>query len=254
MAPLPRIACFHGGGSNGAIFEVQCARLQDLLKTELEFVFFDAPFVRSAGPGVLPAFETYAPFRTWFKTDADGKLVGDGSGYDAVGTDGIERVRRLMHSVAGNPANWVGVMGFSQGTRVVSGMLLDQQRRATAGIKNDFSFKFGVLCMGGAAPMESHITNSQWNAATTRTGTDMNAGNKQNEAMKLEIELIRLPTLHLHGLKDVNLMPGREQLATFFDRSTTTLFEIDYHHAMPWNRPDLNQFAKLVKEIYEHTK
>lgn len=160
MTPLPKVACFHGGGSNGAIFEVQCARLQDLLRTELEFVFFDAPFIRGAGPGVLPAFESYAPFRTWFRTGSNDKLIGDGSGYDGVGTDGIERVRRLMSNQSGG-GQWVGAMGFSQGTRVVGGLLLDQQRREATGLPNDLKLKFGVLCNGGGAPMESHVVKGQ---------------------------------------------------------------------------------------------
>jgi len=42
---LPKIACFHGGGSNASIHEIQCARVQALLREKFELVFFDAPFV-----------------------------------------------------------------------------------------------------------------------------------------------------------------------------------------------------------------
>lgn len=42
---LPKIACFHGGGSNASIHKLQCARVQALLRENFELVFFDAPFV-----------------------------------------------------------------------------------------------------------------------------------------------------------------------------------------------------------------
>jgi len=231
MPQLPRIACFHGGGSNGGIFEVQCARLQAELQNDFEFVYFDAPFDRAAGPGVLPAFEDYAPFKSWFKTDDKGAIIGDGSGYDELNKDGIERVWSLMRDVKGG--KWVGAMGFSQGTRVASGLLLDQQRRIATGDQNNIiNLTFGVLCMGGGAPMESEI----------------------GHAKKHDIELIRIPTLHLHGLKDVYLPKGKEQKATYFDQTATKLYEIDYHHAMPWNQPEVLQLATLIKQIYDDSK
>lgn len=151
--PPPRIACFHGGGSNGAIFEVQCAKLQALLKDDFEFVYFDGPFQRLAGPGVLPVFEDYAPFRTWFKVDGDGNERGDGSGYDLVGGSGVDRVWDMMEAASPESGEWVGAIGFSQGTRVVGGLLLDQQRRDEAGNARGINLKFGVLCMGGGPPM-----------------------------------------------------------------------------------------------------
>lgn len=42
---VPKIACFHGGGSNAAILKVQCARIQAMLRDQFEFVYYDAPFV-----------------------------------------------------------------------------------------------------------------------------------------------------------------------------------------------------------------
>jgi hypothetical protein len=48
-------------------------------------------------------------------------------------------------------------MGFSQGSRVAGGLLLDQQRRDALGIpkKTHIELLFGVLCNGAGAPMES---------------------------------------------------------------------------------------------------
>lgn len=154
---LPRIACFHGGGSKGAIYEVQCSQLAGLLKNDFQFVFFDGPFESGPGPGVLPAFRDYKPFRSWFKKDGSEIEQSDGSGYDISGRDGVERVWKLMEA-AGPGGEWVGVMGFSQGTRITGGLLLDQQRRTAFGeLGNTPKLKFGVLCMGAGAPMVSEI-------------------------------------------------------------------------------------------------
>lgn len=154
MARLPLIACFHGGGSNASIMSAQCARLQHALQTTFEFTYFDAPFERTAGPGVLPAFRDYAPFKTWFKIDEEGNELSDGSGYDYYEHDGIERVLKMMLA-KGRAHEWVGVMGFSQGTRVAGGLLLEQRKAAEMGEKRAVKLKFGVLCMGGSGPMLS---------------------------------------------------------------------------------------------------
>jgi predicted esterase len=165
--PLPRIACFHGGGSNSAIFSVQCESLQRLLSTKFEFVFFDAPFTRSAGPGILPYFteEKFGPYRTWFcNTGSE-----DGRDEEGKSESGIERVVRMIKEKGGE-GEWVGCMGFSQGTRVVGGLLLEQMRLRQLGVPGlglgvesgdldlGIMFRFGVLCMGGGAPMLSEMS------------------------------------------------------------------------------------------------
>lgn len=148
------IACFHGGGSNREIYQIQCAQLEHLLEPDFRLVFFDAPFERSAGPEVLPVFRDYAPFKSWFTQDETGTELSDGSGYDRIGRDGIERVLDLMER-QGNAEDWVGAMGFSQGTRVVGGLLRDQQRRDILGEPGRIRLAFGVFCMGSGAPMEA---------------------------------------------------------------------------------------------------
>lgn len=95
----------------------------------------------------------------------------DGSGYDATGRDGVERVLGLMEARGREKGFgdecWVGVMGFSQGTRVAGGILLDQQRReklkrengalARRAVGEGIRVAFGVLCNGGGVPMDSEV-------------------------------------------------------------------------------------------------
>lgn len=150
-----------------------------LLSNSFQFIFFDAPFERSAGPGVLPIFtyEKYGPYRTWFAKskpkngEAEGEERGDGRGEDGRGEGGVERALRLIAEYNDEKegeglgkGEWVGVMGFSQGTRVVGGILLDQQRRREMGLpraEGELDFRFGILCMGAGAPMISDVMHGE---------------------------------------------------------------------------------------------
>ncbi|KAL4753463.1 hypothetical protein BDW72DRAFT_169118 [Aspergillus terricola var. indicus] len=241
--PLPRIACFHGSGSSAAVFEIQCSFLATLLAKQFTLEYFEGPFPRSAGPGVLPAFADYGPFKSWFEPESDNSKA-DGGGYDASGRDGIERVLRLMEERArekqfGNE-QWVGVLGFSQGTRIASGLLLNQQRweraekegKGKRTVGDGIKLKFGVMCNGGGRPMESDV------------------GYKLDEPDMV----VRIPTLHVHGLKDEFLAYGREQLVKYFDQETATLYEINYHHAMPWVKAQSEELARRVTELYNKTR
>ncbi|KAG9201706.1 hypothetical protein G6514_005515 [Epicoccum nigrum] len=253
--PLPRIACFHGGGSNSLVFAYQCKRLQQLLAHEYEFVFFDAPFEREAGPGVLPHFKELAPFRTWMKPEF---LQDDES-------EVLEKVIQLMaddtrrrQKMAGEHVRegqerqvgkWVGAMGFSQGTRVVGGLLRWMQS-ATHSSHPDIDIQFGILCMGSAKPMSC-------NASSTRSSSNCSSASSSVHELQdpdtgaLEFDTIRIPTLHLHGLRDAILPRSREQLTLYYDAECSRLLEINYHHAMPWYTHDLTTFVTLFRETHE---
>ncbi|KAL4930465.1 serine hydrolase FSH [Aspergillus undulatus] len=244
---MPRIACFHGAGSNATIFEIQCSFLSSLLSPTYTLEFFNGPFDRPAGPGVLPAFDECGPYKSWFDPSSGAernRTEGDGSGFDSVGRDGISRVLGLMEARSRekvfDQSEWVGVIGFSQGTRVVGGLLLDQQRyedTQKGGIKartvgKGIKLRFGVCCNGGGAPMESEIAFRLDNPS----------------------KVVQIPTLHVHGLKDEFLTNGREQLAKYYDASTAKLYEINYHHAMPWVKAESAELARLIKELDSRTR
>ncbi|KAL9039979.1 MAG: hypothetical protein Q9214_004662 [Letrouitia sp. 1 TL-2023] len=260
---------------------VQCARLENALSNDFKFVYFDAPFKSPAGPGVLPAFRDQGPFRSWFKLldggFASGKMAEDGSGFDQAGNafvllrsrafviyidaimlGGLERVKELMAAHA-PLSEWVGAMGFSQGTRVVGGLLLEQQRALASGAVPQLQLSFGVLCMGGSAPMKPTVAPTRSATEVTRLMglslvTAGDTKNTQNLADEDALERISIPTLHLHGLKDPFLDMSRRQLETFYDSSKTTLYEIDYHHAMPWEQSEIDQLAELMRQIYKDTR
>ena len=176
----------------------------------------------------------------------------------------MERVLKLMDA-EGPGEEWVAAMGFSQGTRITGGLLLDQQRRAEAGNPRKIDLKFGVLCMGGSAPMVSKISRGMSNTGlatpSPKHSTDTAiATNHERLAdgsisgTKSNVDLVTIPTVHLHGLKDENLERGRHQLETYYEPKSTTLYEIEYHHAMPWVKSEILHFADLIKQIYKDTR
>ncbi|QRD93232.1 serine hydrolase FSH [Aspergillus flavus] len=230
---LPRIACFHGGGSSAAIYEIQCSFLTALLAHEFQFEFFEGPFDSIAGPGILPAFGGFEPYKSWFSK-------GESNGHNWTEQDSLEWVWTMMEERrAGQGGEWVGVMGFSEGTRIASGLLLDQQSREKLGLRPavpSIQLRFGVLCMGGGPPMAAHFDY-------------VSAGTTTNDQ-----RVIRIPTLHMHGLRDKFLALGRDQYNTYFDPSRAFLFEVDYHHAMPWLEKESLALAQRIQSLHKKTQ
>lgn len=66
--------------------------------------------------------------------------------------------------------------------------------------------------------------------------------------------MITIPTLHLHGTKDINYENGKNQLKAFYEPSSATVWDIAYHHAMPWYRADVLKFVELIRKLYADTK
>ena len=63
-----------------------------------------------------------------------------------------------------------------------------------------------------------------------------------------EQDKITIPSIHVHGLKDAQLVNGRIMKETFYNAEKARLLEIDYHHAMPWNKKDVGDLAGMIME------
>jgi hypothetical protein len=68
------------------------------------------------------------------------------------------------------------------------------------------------------------------------------------------MDLVDIPTLHLHGLTDVNLENGRKQVANYYNPRMTRVIEINYHHAMPWHKHDLLKLEEAIRKIDKETE
>jgi len=124
-----------------------------------------APFNSNAGPGVLPFFDGCGPFATWLPRSQD--LTPEDIEAVRLGTltpthtlptevEGlIDSTIQKIHSAGGRV---VGLIGFSQGARVVAGVLRGLELRQALGSKAGEqgawvdSMQFGVTVCGSWPP------------------------------------------------------------------------------------------------------
>ncbi|KAI9751184.1 MAG: hypothetical protein M4579_006163 [Chaenotheca gracillima] len=222
---LPRILCLHGSGSNAEIFKCQTRLIRHQLRGSFEFVFVDGPFLSDPGPGILPTFAEDGPFFQWAAKHS--------------GQDETRAVQHVLGNVAQQPGSerFVGLLGFSQGTRVVAGVLRAQQRGALKlGGRRPVQFRFGVLCMGGGRacfPME--LVSPTAPAA---------------KVVDREDALIQMPTLHVHGLTDPIYPKSKELVVQFFAPQSATVLEVDAGHHLPRRTQDVACVCRQILELY----
>jgi hypothetical protein len=127
---------------------------------------------------------------------------------------------------AGATGRWVGLLGFSQGAGVAASLLLRQQRRNQSQRKGDSvdgergpDYRFAVFMAGRplSMPMDSGVED---------VGAD-------------EPGLLRLPTIHVHGLRDPGLEMHRSLLQHCCQKSTARVVEWDGDHRAPIKTKDV---------------
>ncbi|PON28516.1 citrinin biosynthesis oxidoreductase CtnB [Trichoderma gamsii] len=274
---LPRILCLHGGGTNARIFAAQCRVLRAALSSTFRFVFAEAPFPSRPGPDVVSVYGTWGPFKSWLRLQD-----GDAPGLDSV--DIVEAVdtsladAMISDDALGATGEWVGLLGFSQGAKMAASLLLRQQARATFSRHSRIStFRFAVL-FAGRAPLVAldnslqlvgeyladavQISSSAWRPPAKDLGR---ATSKDSHATvspsgrywdrdvvgKLAViedddHLLRLPTIHVHGLSDPGLLLHQDLLGHFCTEESATVVEWGGAHRMPIKTADVR---KVVTEI-----
>ncbi|KAH7303087.1 serine hydrolase FSH [Stachybotrys elegans] len=131
---LPRVLCFHGAGSSGAIYRVQGRSIFQQLKDQFTFVFLDAPFPSDPGPGIRPVFESSGPFYSWHIPDKDN-------------TDHLLRqITDQVQDSKGGPI--VGIFAFSQGARMATGLLMYLQSNPEVELARLLDIRFMMLNSG----------------------------------------------------------------------------------------------------------
>ncbi|KAH7133931.1 serine hydrolase FSH [Dactylonectria macrodidyma] len=231
---LPRILCLHGGGTNARIFRTQCRVIRARLVTFFRLVFVDAPYFSRPGPDVELVYADWGPFRSWRRP---GYVAGDGIKLHHAEQGEIEKIDQSIRQgmdkddELGATGAWVGLMGFSQGANIAASLLLRQQNQAakvgaqTGRLQSILplktSFCFAVL-LAGRAPllcMEPHL-------------------NAHLAAESPVQSLLQLPTVHVHGLKDVGITMHRELLKCC-ERESTRVVKWDGDHRVPIKTQDV---------------
>lgn len=220
---LPAILCLHGGGSNATVFKIQCRRLIWCLEGRFRFVFAQGPHEGTPGFGMLPVFASCAPFYRWTTRkftigesdieetpEAEVQLIDD-------------TLTRVMEENGGT-GTFAGIIGFSQGARLVPGLLLRQlvEHRDRLG-GSRWRFKFGVMVGGPYPPICVH------------------PGVKIDDYELLK----KTPTVHAWGRED-HILAGCRQLHAQCDGDECFQMEFEGGHHMPLKDSEARDLCDLI--------
>jgi predicted esterase len=233
----PRILCLHGGGVTAQIFRMQARSIiRDL--PDFRLVFADGPFFCDAGPGINSVYSDYGPFRRWLRWLPEHAEIDDETA--------IEEIMYAIDTCKENDSGdgpWVGLLGFSQGAKMVSSLLYDQQVRLEKTGKADTDYKFAVL-MAGRSPLVSLSEYAQ--------GPAMITAGAMSEGFQYEgvsPHVVKLPTIHLHGLTDEGLHLHRKMLHQYHDPKSSTLLEWGGAHRVPFKKEDVEPLTQAIYEV-----
>lgn len=234
---LPRILCLHGGGVNSETFRAQARSIIRALP-DFRLVFADGPFFCAPGPGIVPVYEDWGPFRRWLRWLPEHAEIDDEAAIEEVNY-AIETVKREDEGTGA----WVGLLGFSQGAKLASSLLYEQQIREEKLGEAETEYKFAVL-LAGRSPIVSF-------SELTRSPACVAAG-AISEGFHYEGEsphVLRLPTIHVHGLNDQGLHLHRKMLNQYHDPNTATVIEWDGIHRVPIKKVDVQPIADAIYRI-----
>lgn len=210
----PTILCLHGGGTSGEIFDCQSIRIQRALQNHFNFLFVNGPFASPPGPGVLPVFADCAPYYAW---ESSGTKQGD-----TLPDETIILLTETFQTCAAAGDDIVGVMGFSQGARVATGLL------SWRGHEYFSSLRFGIMLNGSyPAMLPSLLVGS------------------------CPLDKISNPTLHIHGLLDQFLAQSRMLLDRHFSRTHAMLLELRIGHQVVNKESSITLLSDAVIDMWE---
>ncbi|KAG4413302.1 hypothetical protein IFR04_013562 [Cadophora malorum] len=227
---LPKVLCLHGSGTNIDIFQIQSRKLRGHLKDQFRFVFINAPFSSPPGPGVLPFFDSDDDFFAWIpQRRRSRKPLARRIDLGKEEKEANEGLKRALLEIGEYDEPFVGVMGFSQGAGMAASLLLLAQQARNRGETSYWSsLQFGALFNGTSDCLE-------WQA--------------HRSSKQYEEDMIRIPTVQVHGLMDPWLNSGRMMLDRFFDRNSVRLIEFNgAHHLIP-DEDGTRRLAEAIKEV-----
>ncbi|KAF2278160.1 uncharacterized protein EI97DRAFT_492713 [Westerdykella ornata] len=267
---LPRILCLHGGGVNGITFQMQARALQAKLAPYFRFVWADGPFQCPPHPDIVPVYGHLRPFYRWGRWQDAQEEVSDEVVIANIGLS--LRRAMLLDDEEGATGPWIGLMGFSQGAKVAASLLLEQQTRLKAeathllpkgrlgpgpiGI-DGLEWKFGILLAGRAPPSIMNPMVQKPSPALSRAGA-LTTEFEFPERVEEEA-ILKIPTVHMHGLSDPGLEWHRKLANDYCEESTRRVVELNIGHRLPFKSDDVDKLYDAIRDVlmisdlsYEH--
>jgi len=245
---LPRILCLHGGGTNARIFRAQCRAISAELSKEFRLVFAEAAFPSDAGPDVLSVYQDWGPFKRWLRWLPSHPDPGPKAMVDQL--DQSLEDAMVVDDMHGATGDWVGLLGFSQGAKVCASLLYRQQiqEQKYGRGKASSNFRFGVL-LAGRAPLvclDPEAESNPWlpDASQMTDAVDFRRPDLQSGG-----NVLRLPTLHVHGTNDPGLDLHRRLFEEFCEPGSRKLIVWDGDHRLPLKRDPVSRVAHEIRDL-----
>ncbi|KAM0208908.1 hypothetical protein ACHAPQ_009578 [Fusarium lateritium] len=226
---LPAILCLHGAGTNATIFSLQARTIIRCLKHKFRFIFVNAPFESLPGPGVIPTFAEIRPYLRWHCDEAAIKEFD-------VSPEVVDNERRLVRSMlseqieeeaTGPSLGIVGVMAFSQGTRVATGLCLDPALGS--------SIRFAILIAGTFPALSLQ-------PSTPETSDVVPAFN----SIKHQHRNLQIASIHVQGTMDPWGPESARLLKECWSRELATIVKFHGAHQVPTGKKDAQAVAEAV--------
>jgi predicted esterase len=233
---LPRIMCLHGGGTNARIFRMQCRMLVRALHSSFRLVFAEAPFPAHPGPDVTSVYKNYGPFKAWLRIRPDDPIQDARAIVDNIDAS-IAAAMFDDDQRRGGSGEWVGLLGFSQGAKLAASILYSQQ---IGSIRTNYRF---ALLLAGRGPLVWLHPGTPTPPGLVDAGQPTLLLREPNVAVE---NILRVPTIHVQGLKDPGLEQHRKLLYQYCDPNAATLVEWNGEHRVPISRKDVNDIVVHV--------
>jgi len=183
---------------------------------------------------VLPFFDGCGPFKRWIKTPISIDDVKNGTATSVMEPQVHDLIRNTIERITASGSKVVGLIGFSQGTKVVAGLLKGSELRAALAEKGEdvadlswCDFSFGIMICGSYPPplFPQDVVAKVEKAA----------GLSEVEKKELLARKISMPVFHVLGTQDEYLWAGQLLTDDFFEvgEGKTEVRKWDMGHHYP---------------------
>ena len=245
---LPRLLCLHGGGTNHRIFRAQCRGIEYWIKSNFRLCYAEAPYDSNAGPDVLSVYAEWGPFRRWLRWLPEHPVIEHAQAVEDI--EACLRKAMIEDDEKGATGEWVGLLGFSQGAKLAASLLYRQQLREELTGRDCRGPHYRLAALfAGRAPLvwlESEPQDQFSFSDTSQTTTS-------DIVMKPGTERLRLPTIHVHGLRDPGRHYHRQLLNETCEEGTARLIEFDGEHRMPFKTKDVQAAVNEILAVARET-
>ena len=223
---------------------MQCRYFIKSLESHFHLVFADGPFLSEMHEALKPVYTGMGDCYRWSRWLPHHAQVD----HDAAIAEVDYSLTSAMDADRGT-GEWVGLIGFSQGAKLAVSMLLDYQLRqiedpSATGFAGA-QWKFGIIMAGRAPPYslsEKTIDNEHY--------VRLNELPREYDYEPSELQdKLRIPTLHVHGLRDPGLDLHRHLLRDFCDPASATLIEWDGGHRIPFKSSDVKLITDGILKV-----